>query len=481
MRGYDRDEYDDYEGYDDYEDEGGEEYEEEGEEAEYEEERPKPTKEEIEYLELRQKLKESIRKKMKKESSTSLSDSNSRKKLPYDNYGSFFGPSQPVISQRVIEESKSLIGNPDLAARISKAAHVNKNTNKASNGSVKSSTHSQMPKASEKQVKAQKLKVIRDYSFLMSDDAELPPPTKVSPSQNTSIRNNEGRPAQLAGRNKQLVANGGGKHVRSSGEERRAVPGGNRLPPKPDLNHKLSSSSKPIRKAPADSRKQLGSNSGNGPGRPVGPKGLPPKVPASTMGNKFSAPVMKKPVNDMHRPVNGTHRPVNSMQRPVNSMQRPVNGTQKSLPSKVHSSVRQNVDPRRDPREQNRPKMLPKQPVASTKTQINKPLKPNPKHSDPRDHRPKNKGVKRHSDDMEDEVDVRSMIRSMFNYNPNRFVDDDDDDDMEAGFDEIMQEERKSALIARKEDEEQLKLIEAEEERERRRKLAKLKKRRVGE
>lgn len=190
MRGYDRDEYDDYEGYDDYEDEGGEEYEEEGEEAEYEEERPKPTKEEMEYLELRQKLKESIRKKMKKESSTSLSDSNSRKKLPYDNYGSFFGPSQPVISQRVIEESKSLIGNPDLAARISKAAHVNKNTNKASNGSVKSSTHSQMPKASEKQVKAQKLKVIRDYSFLMSDDAELPAPTKVSPSQNTSIRNN---------------------------------------------------------------------------------------------------------------------------------------------------------------------------------------------------------------------------------------------------------------------------------------------------
>ena len=27
-----------------------------------------------------------------------------RKKLPYDNYGSFFGPSQPVITQRVIQE-----------------------------------------------------------------------------------------------------------------------------------------------------------------------------------------------------------------------------------------------------------------------------------------------------------------------------------------------------------------------------------------
>ncbi|KAK4410101.1 hypothetical protein Sango_0083100 [Sesamum angolense] len=39
-------------------------------------------------------------------------------------YGSFFGPSQPVIAQRVIQESKSLLENPDLAARISRPNHT---------------------------------------------------------------------------------------------------------------------------------------------------------------------------------------------------------------------------------------------------------------------------------------------------------------------------------------------------------------------
>lgn len=33
-------------------------------------------------------------------------------------FGSFFGPSQPVIAQRVIQESKSLLENPDLAAKV---------------------------------------------------------------------------------------------------------------------------------------------------------------------------------------------------------------------------------------------------------------------------------------------------------------------------------------------------------------------------
>lgn len=44
------------------------------------EEPRKPTKEELDYLELRQKLKESIRKKMQKQNSTSVADSSGRKK-----------------------------------------------------------------------------------------------------------------------------------------------------------------------------------------------------------------------------------------------------------------------------------------------------------------------------------------------------------------------------------------------------------------
>ena len=75
-------------GYDDYydEDDGyGHEDEGEGEEYEEEEEDPQPTKEEMEYLELRQRLKEQIRKKNKKANSSALNNTNDRKrKLPYD-------------------------------------------------------------------------------------------------------------------------------------------------------------------------------------------------------------------------------------------------------------------------------------------------------------------------------------------------------------------------------------------------------------
>ena len=64
------DEYEDYE-----DDEDGEEYEEE-------EKDPRPTKEALAYLELRQRLKEQLRK--KKSGSSLANSSNKKKKLPYD-------------------------------------------------------------------------------------------------------------------------------------------------------------------------------------------------------------------------------------------------------------------------------------------------------------------------------------------------------------------------------------------------------------
>lgn len=123
-------------GYDDYysDDNGLDEY----EDDEEEEEQEVPPKEELEYLELRQKIKESIRKKLGKGSVNAQSSQDRRKKLPYNEYvlaiinhllffwqllqhltglclfcsfGSFFGPSRPVISSRVIQESKSLLEN----------------------------------------------------------------------------------------------------------------------------------------------------------------------------------------------------------------------------------------------------------------------------------------------------------------------------------------------------------------------------------
>lgn len=41
----------------------------------------------------------------------------------------------------------------------------------------------------QKLVKAEKLKVTRDYSFLLSDDVDIPGPSKEPPSRNTSMRN----------------------------------------------------------------------------------------------------------------------------------------------------------------------------------------------------------------------------------------------------------------------------------------------------
>ncbi|XP_019158473.1 PREDICTED: uncharacterized protein LOC109155211 [Ipomoea nil] len=132
--------------------------------------------EELECLELRQKLKERFRKKMKKE----LGSGNAST-CRSDNFGSFFGPSQPVIAQRVIQEIKSLLENPDLAAKVMRKNNI------IASGKVhvrpKSSTSNHAPKAKVVsnggvKTKIQMLKYTRDYSFLLSDD--VPAPSKPS-------------------------------------------------------------------------------------------------------------------------------------------------------------------------------------------------------------------------------------------------------------------------------------------------------------
>lgn len=453
VRGYDQE--DEYEDYDDYEDEQleeGEGYEEEEGEEYVAEEPRKPTKEELDYLELRQKLKESIRKKMQKQNSTSLADSSGRKKqIQRDNYGSFFGPSQPVIAQRVIQESKSLLENRHLVPMPSNTPQINKSTSKVSNGVLKSSAQKQPPKVNEKLVKAEKLKVTRDYSFLLSDDADLPVPSKEPPSRNTSVRNSVGQAAQVPGKSKPSFSNGG-KLVRGTGENRKPVAGASHLAPKPRSNYKLSSTSQ-ANKVSVDSRKQLGSHSVNGPGRPLLPKGMPSKMHVNTSVSKSVKPGMRNPVN----------------------------GVQKPAPSKVPSSVpKQGVDQRRDVREQYKPRTVPKQPVSSSKAQVSKPpLKQIPKRSDLHDQRPKSIVRKRPLDEPEPEEDWRSEIRNLFGYNPKKYAhyDDDDDSNMEAGFDDIQKEEKRSAKIGRAEDEREARLLAEEEARKERNKA---KKRKVG-
>ncbi|KAG6632812.1 hypothetical protein CIPAW_12G004100 [Carya illinoinensis] len=344
MRGYDRDElHGEVEDYDEYEEEGSELEEDPGEgEKAHEEEDPKPTREELEYLELRRRLKEQIRKQMKRDNGTSTnvngSNEKKNKKLPYDNFGSFFGPSQPVIAQRVIQESKSLLETDHLASRLSNSLHGHKKDTSISKG-PKLGSRDQLPKVkTELKTKVQKLKDTRDYSFLLSDDAELPASSKEPLPRNVSFTNHghEVRAAHVPVKKSKEASGNRGRH-----EERKTVSMNGQFFSK--AGSKLTSASKT-----ADSRKQLGSNIGNGPGRPVGPKALPLKNPVATMDKKAA---MEKKV----------YAPAAKHSLP---------GVQRSS-SQVHSSApKQPLEPKKGQQESNKSKMVPKQLLTSSKPKV---------------------------------------------------------------------------------------------------------------
>lgn len=215
--------------------------------------------------------------------------------------------------------------------------------------------------------KVQKIKDNRDYSFLLSEDAELPasreqPPARSLPALCSGMLIfrrvliccffchailkltqllydvEDARSAKFSSQSKSSASNV--KHSNGGHEERRPVftngytnprPGSanGRTKPRPGssnshsnprpgsanghtnprpgsssshMNHrpgpKLSSDSKPQIVA---NRKQLGSNSGNGPGRPAVSNGLPPKKPivpppkSSSQSLKSSTPSGVKP------------------------------------------------------------------------------------------------------------------------------------------------------------------------------------------
>ncbi|KAL6903354.1 hypothetical protein ACP4OV_004167 [Aristida adscensionis] len=174
-------------GYEDeYYDE--DEYEEEGSGAEeeyYEEEQPPEGQKEI--LELRERLKEQIRRKAQAAgASTAGRSSSSHDRIPptKDNkFGSFFGPSKPVISQRVIEERKSL---KELHSTISRAPRppprdIPSSSKVQTNGN---GLQQKRKIVNEVKRKAEALKDNRDYSFLLSDDADL----SSSPKEKSAAR-----------------------------------------------------------------------------------------------------------------------------------------------------------------------------------------------------------------------------------------------------------------------------------------------------
>ncbi|XVE86917.1 hypothetical protein DITRI_Ditri18aG0074100 [Diplodiscus trichospermus] len=495
MRGYDRDEAEDYDDYDMEEEYQDEDVEEEGGE-EYEEEEPRqPTQEEMEYLELRQRLKDSIKRK-RKQSGAALSSQ--EKGLPYNNFGSFFGPSQPVIAQRVIQESKSLLENQNLVSKLLSSNPSSKKKPASNSTATKLGQCGLVPKATnELRKKAEKLKVARDYSFL-SDDGEVPAPAKEPPPRNIFVPTSEARSAQMPSKSKQPSGSNSGRNVQGIREERKSVPLNGQI--HKAGSYKSSSAGKPnmtsmySKKQPGVSNgigpgrpagfsngvgpgrpagfsngvgpgrpagvsngvgpggissgvgpgRLVGVSNGVAPGRPSGPKAMPSKVPIAKMEKKISAPTARNLLPSAN----------------------------KSPPTKMQSSKsRQQFELKKGSQERSKDKIMPERPVVSSKPQVNKPVKQVSSHSHTTSNvrRPKKKQL------SEDEKALM-MIRNMFHTDRYPVCDDDDDSDMEANWDEIMEEEDRSAKIARKEDEEQLRLIEEEERRERMRRMAKKRK-----
>ncbi|MCL7034050.1 hypothetical protein MKW94_006982 [Papaver nudicaule] len=481
MRGYEENldeyeddgfiEHDDDDGFIEHDDQMYEDEEEEEEEAQ--EEVRKPTKEEMDFLKVRQQIKETMRKQqMKKENASATGNSQERKR---HNYGSFFGPSQPVIAQRVIQESKSLLENPHLAARVLNPHHSlpSKKSPAPTKAAPRPGVREQPLKvvSMEKQ-KARILKDARDYSFLNSEDAELPASTKLLPSRTGSVPNSDARSAQLSSKSPKSVSSTS-RPVLNGREQRPVVSVGHRVQSKPG-QHKPTPGSRPD-SASVNHRKQLGSSIGNGPGQPQGRNGFPPKpsvqMKPSTLnrtsapdrtprahitGRNVSSSVGKRPQSDLRKTVlPRPHSSISGLQKPLLKPQPSKSGMQRA-PSKPHP-----YEQRKDFREQDRSR-LPKQLVPSSSAAKAKASK-NPSHPSATKDRRRNRSM------SPDPSDVRQMVRQLFNYNPNKYGDDEDDRGMEAGFKDILREEQRSARIAHQEDEEQRILIEEEERRERER------------
>nr|XP_009791047.1 PREDICTED: histone H3.v1-like isoform X4 [Nicotiana sylvestris] len=375
MHGYERDEYEEL---DEYEEEGEEQEEDEEGEEEYEEEEPQqPPQELLEYLELRQRLKEDIRKQRKKElGSVNGRSTEIKKALPRDNYGSFFGPSQPVIPQRVIQESKLLLENPNLAAKVLKSNHALK-------------------------TKVQMLKSTRDYSFLLSDDAELPASIKRFFGDVEDAR------LSLPPSSKQSLSNTRRKLLNDR-EVRKPIPGSSQMQPKL-LTQKSVSVSKQSQLA-LDLRKQLSSSKGSGPDRPLRPKVVPPKVIGVPNGKRVSTPGVKSTVPALHKPTPSKLQPSIPRQSLAQKKELLQSGKSKGISNQAVPSSKSK-------------RMMQKQAMPSSKSQI-KQLPPKSAIRSLEDRCPARKPM-RH-DEEGDGAEAISMIRRMFGYNPNRYQDDDD-------------------------------------------------------
>ncbi|GKV39872.1 hypothetical protein SLEP1_g47574 [Rubroshorea leprosula] len=363
-----------------------------------------------EFLGLRQQLKELIRTRNRGNlAGFSMNVVERMKKLPCDNYGSFFGPSQATISKRVMEESR--VWQKENLDSISKIllASMNKSSDSLKKQKDSASSITEMKK------KIEQLKMSRDYSFLHDDGAKLPP---VSDIKDASTQGSE------ALKSKQALGNNGRQQVKGVYDDAKLPPALTEVQVACGKGKLVSLNSVMHSKA----------GSGN-----------------SSSAWKFNSTSIdsKKQLNLKTRIKPAKSKAVEKKQ----SGKTPPNPHKEASSDQMQSNPKPNLEV----------KIKLNQPVPLLEPQDNKAIKYVSSQVMRQVHRPK----KRPPSESEKAIEA---VREMFNTKRFANRDDRDDGNMEANFDDIMKEERRSAKLARKEDAEQLRLIEEEE---RRKKLAK--------
>ncbi|KAJ8432142.1 hypothetical protein Cgig2_014303 [Carnegiea gigantea] len=496
----DLDEYEDECG-DEYGDVGADEYEDDEEEEEEEEvQEDEPLSEEaMKYLDLRQRLKERMRSKLRKENGVRLNNSKDQlRAAPLEKFGSFFGPSKPVIADRVIQESRSLLETQHLAAKASTSQSDLKKAPLSSSSGTKNGVINKPPPPPVKS-KAQIIKATRDYSFLLSDDAEPPksskdpgPSKKLVPKPGSVFADLEdARSAQVPTKSSHPSSQAGGKringHEQRNGHDPRKQSSGvahsrpqNLAPQKLNSSNNKGSLSSDSRKQ-VDLRKQpqpnkhLGTSNGNGPARPTGPikpaaaRVLPPKRPLPPSERRASVASVEKrlPVGSTERKLPGAS---SGNKTPAASKNSSVNGQRMPIAKSPASASNNRLEQKSNIQRNNEGKILKKVNAADPRNQLVRPQKQDPYRASSQ----KDAYIKKPKPAGQSSLQ-RPGPSSKEQYNKKRRAEDAFSD--EEGFD-FRSEIRKmfGARIAKKEDDEELIKIMEEERQERLRKQAKLRK-----
>eukprot|EP00249_Psilotum_nudum_P007767 c20805_g1_i1 orf=631-2268(-) len=477
-----------------------------------------------EYLERRAKLKELERQKLKSKWSSDIRPKGSpneelvaantrsgddgqyqekRRQLPYNNYGSFFGPSEPVVARRIIEEARAREEAELFAMKLASKA-PEKSVHKEPSGASRplfaskpvciAPVEEERPKAEvETALRLQRLKEARDYSFLFSDED---PQISIPENKPTSAaRQGHEQSKQNASKSKTNLAPSRKGSVPFPSKSSSSVSNANVKGPGLQVASKGTLNSNKQVKPTGKFSKPTVSASVLKPTLPSGMKAPPNKLisgpgrPSQDVssvnsrvvnGKKSTLPsINAKQVSTAGRPLIGSKDRMNRdtcigiSERRADSVSAPHKATAMGNTEQRRTSV-DRVEQKKSTTVYRPEQRAPVQAAMPSKLlSQSKPSKFPTKPGDRRNER----GRARESDsedsflddDEEETGDVRSMIRKMFGYNPNKYrdIDDEDDRDMEVSFSRIQAEERRSARIAREEDERELALIEAEERAER--------------